>query len=409
MSETMTANRHKINGPVADTVLMFASRELHKDRERLQRLLNATNILPWESRDGDRRFTYIGEQAADLLGYSPDEWTAEGFWAKHIHPADLERVNAEFLRGPQLGDHFSSEYRMTAKCGREVWVEDIVDISKTFGFLIDITDDKDAEFALAELGGRLITAQEEERKRIARELHDDLNQRIALLSIELEQLTQKSDVVSAARLVPIQSRLAEISTEVHRMSYELHPSKLDHLGLAPALRTFCKDLSRSRGIKVDFKSTPIAPELPRDITLCVFRVAQEAVHNAAKYSSAAEVKVRLVVTSHCLELEVSDNGGGFDTNSEKSTKGLGITSMHERVRLVSGDFSIVSAPRRGTTVRVTIPLDRDCEEIDVARDIPISDVTLNNHHQLFSNHHQKKGDPNETHKDHTRRRSHTTG
>jgi len=398
----MRTNSHKINGPVANTVLMFASKELHKDRERLQRLLKATNILPWESRSGDRRFTYVGEQAAELLGYSTDEWMAEGFWPAHIHPDDRERVTAEYLRGPNTGDHFSSEYRMVAKCGRDVWVKDIVDISKMFGFLIDVTDDKEAEFAVAELSGRLITAQEEERKRIARELHDDLNQRIALISIELEQLTQKSDVVSAARLVPIQTKLSEISTEIHRMSYELHPSKLDYLGLAPALKTFCRDLARSRGIKVDFRSNPIAPELPRDVTLCVFRVAQEAINNAVKYSSAGEIRVRLEAAPHRLELEVSDNGRGFSTSSEKLTKGLGITSMQERVRLVSGDFSIVSAPRQGTTVRAVIPLDDDTSKGGVARDVFLADAILNNHHK-------KKGDPNETHEDHNRRRSQAAG
>ena len=146
------------------------------------------------------------------------------------------------------------------------------------------------------------------------------------------------------------------------MSYELHPSKLDHLGLAPALRTFCKDLSRSRGIKVDFKSTPIAPELPRDITLCVFRVAQEAVHNAAKYSSAAEVKVRLVVTSHCLELEVSDNGRGPRPGTPHL--GHGLVGMRERVALYGGALRTGPRPGGGFRVLAMIPVDRPLTEPD---------------------------------------------
>jgi signal transduction histidine kinase len=140
------------------------------------------------------------------------------------------------------------------------------------------------------------------------------------------------------------------------MSYELHPSKLDHLGLAAAINSFCSELSRSREITIDFQAHAVPRQIPRDVMLCVFRVAQEALQNAAKYSGADRIDVVLGGSDSSVYLEVTDAGDGFVTSHEKLTKGLGITSMQERVRVVGGDFSITSAPGRGTRVKITVPL-----------------------------------------------------
>ena len=344
----------------------LASADSRKDEQRFRRLLETTNIVPWERAAGDSRFAYVGEQITDLFGFSTEQWKQDDFWTSRIHTDDVERVTAEYSNLSPLADHFRSEYRMIAKDGRVIWIEDHVDVVQEWakrptmhGFMTDISERKHAESITKDLSRRLINAQEEERKRIARELHDDLNQRVALISIELEQVAQtamQNPSALSGRLGSIKQKVSEISNEIHRMSYELHPSKLEHLGLVPALRSFCSELARSRAIKIDFQGGKLPESLNRDITLCVFRTAQEALQNASKHSGAAEVKVTLNATEKQLELTITDEGCGFIPTHEKMTKGLGITSMQERIHHVGGTFKVISERSRGTTVRVTVPI-----------------------------------------------------
>jgi signal transduction histidine kinase len=208
------------------------------------------------------------------------------------------------------------------------------------------------------LGSRLIAAQEEERKRIARELHDDLNQRLAVLSIELEQLSQSvgKSLGLRKRLHKMQLHTQEISSDLHRLSYRLHPSKLDHLGLAAAMKSLCDELSVSGKLRVHFHQSGVPADLPKDATLCLFRIAQETLRNCVKHSGAEFVQVVLTKTGHDLRLSISDNGCGFDTRSDLMDKGLGFISMHERLRLVGGEIKICSQPLRGTRIDVVVPL-----------------------------------------------------
>jgi len=208
------------------------------------------------------------------------------------------------------------------------------------------------------LGSRLIAAQEEERKRIARELHDDLNQRLAVLSIELEQLGQHFGQYAGLRkrLHKLRLQAQEISSDLHRLSYKLHPSKLDHLGLAAAVKSLCDELSVSGKLRVHFHQSGVPNDLPKDATLCLFRIAQETLRNCVKHSGAESVQVMLTKTGHVIRLSISDNGCGFDTKSDLMDKGLGFISMHERLRLVDGEIKISSQPLRGTRIDVVVPL-----------------------------------------------------
>jgi signal transduction histidine kinase len=293
-------------------------------------------------------------------------WFEPDFWPLHIHPQDREKAVADCARLLQTEDQYQFEYRMIAKDGRTVWINDIVSVkrengqaSMLSGFMVDVTERKQAENTLRFLGGRLITAQEEERKRIARDLHDDLNQRMALLSIELEQVGQmlgtKTERI-AERVMGLQKKALDISTEIHRMSYSLHPSKLDHLGLVPAMKSFCSELSQSRGIHVDFQHDGFPADLSTDITLCLFRIAQEALQNAAKHSGAPSLEVALKKTEKSIELNISDRGCGFEMGGDKMTQGLGFVSMTERLRLVNGQIQIRSRPAHGTNITVSVPL-----------------------------------------------------
>lgn len=221
---------------------------------------------------------------------------------------------------------------------------------------------KRAEEALKDLGGRLIAAQEAERRRVARELHDDLNQRLALISMELQQLGQKVPEPLRKSVQTLEQQAIEVSTEIHRLSYRLHPSKLDHLGLPAALASLCREVTESGRVKVQFHQTGFPATINRDITLCLFRIAQEGLRNCVKHSGAEFARVVLTKTEHAVRLSVLDNGCGFDTSPQMMEKGLGFISMKERLHLLGGEIEIYSTPLRGTRIEVTVPLERKLQQ-----------------------------------------------
>jgi len=226
----------------------------------------------------------------------------------------------------------------------------------------DVTRRRQAEEELRNLGGRLIRAQEDERSRIARELHDDLSQRLAIMGIELDQLRQKmprAQTALIARAERLSTMAQEISSEVHGLSHRLHPAKLDHLGLAPALESLCQEISAHQDIKILFQQDGFPACLSQDVTLCVFRIAQETLRNVTKHSGAREAGVTLKKTNQAIHLRVSDNGCGFDYDSDRITKGLGFISMRERLRLVEGEISIRSQAGRGTQISVMVPVNQE--------------------------------------------------
>jgi signal transduction histidine kinase len=216
-----------------------------------------------------------------------------------------------------------------------------------------------------ELGGRLIAAQEEERKRIARELHDDLNQRMAVLSMDLEQLGQKfrKQANVFERFQKLQAQALEISTDIHRLAYKLHPSKLDHLGLAPAIKSLCNEISQGGSLKVDFHHSGLPAVISKDVKLCLFRVTQELLRNCAKHSQARSAEVVIRKTAEAICLSVSDDGCGFDTRSGAMEKGLGFISVRERLRALGGEVHVFSQPQVGTRVQVWLPLSCELDSI----------------------------------------------
>ena len=221
----------------------------------------------------------------------------------------------------------------------------------------DITARKLADAALASVSGKLIEAQEQERRRIARELHDDIGQRLALLAIELAQLQQSSSNPSEfpGRIAKLQQQTSEIATDVQSLSHELHSSRLQYLGLAAALRGFCQEFSEQQKVEVDFKTHDLPAPLSPDVSLCFFRVLQEALHNAAKHSGVRHFEVRLWGTPDEIHLTISDSGVGFDVEAAKASRGLGLISMQERLKLLNGTLAIESQLQRGTTIHASVP------------------------------------------------------
>lgn len=213
-----------------------------------------------------------------------------------------------------------------------------------------------AEQDALELSGRLITAHEDERRRLARELHDDLTQRLAVLAIDAGRMERLPAVPDGIR--PLREDLVRLSDDVHALSYRLHPSILDDLGLVEALRVECDHVARRGSLKVEVDLHDLAT-VPPDTSLCLFRVAQEALSNAARHAGASAVIVLLKPVRNGVQLSVSDNGSGFEPAPPRRQASLGLASMRERVRMLRGELDIDSTPSRGTTIIAWVPAPSD--------------------------------------------------
>ncbi|MCU1252261.1 MAG: domain S-box protein [Edaphobacter sp.] len=222
---------------------------------------------------------------------------------------------------------------------------------------VDITERRLAEAALASVSRRLIEAQEQERSRIARELHDDIGQRLALLAIKLAQLQQNPPNSSElrSRIGELQKQTSGIAADIQSLSHELHSSRLQYLGIASAIRGFCREFGEQQKVEVDCKIHDLPVPLSPDISLCFFRVLQEALHNSSKYSGVRYFEVELWGTPDEIHLTVSDSGAGFDISAAKASRGLGLISMEERLKLLKGTLSIESQLQRGTTIHAHVP------------------------------------------------------
>jgi PAS domain S-box-containing protein len=235
-------------------------------------------------------------------------------------------------------------------------------------FISDITERKKAESTLLNyqrqmesLAGRLLSVQENESKIIARELHDDLSQRLAALGMEVSALSKRaadSPYSFSEGVRELSRRIGSLAEDVHRMSRQLHSAVLEDLGLEAAVREECISLSNKLGIPVEFQTENLPPSIAADISLCLFRVAQESLRNIGKHAGAKEVRVRLARVGTDLHLSVDDVGNGFDLEEVRGKGGLGLISMEERVRLVHGDFKIHSQPGEGTRVEARVPLEK---------------------------------------------------
>jgi two-component system, NarL family, sensor histidine kinase FusK len=215
----------------------------------------------------------------------------------------------------------------------------------------------EARHALAAANRKLIEAQEQERSRIARELHDNVSQRLALLMFELSAPPE-----SQSTAVDLHARVSEIAADVHALSHNLHWSKLDVLGFATAMEMLCKEVGEQYQVRVALHAHDVPTQLPPDTALCLYRILQEALQNAAKHSGVGDVDVRLWGTSEDMNLEVSDRGAGFDLETaSKRSPGIGLVSMRERIQLVCGELSIQSARQRGTRIHARVPLNRPTE------------------------------------------------
>ena len=220
---------------------------------------------------------------------------------------------------------------------------------------------RNTDAALRAVSGRLINAQEKERTRLAEELHDGLSQELAVLAVELDLLGQRPPATAddaRARLAALSARTRSLSADVHRLAHGLHPAKLEQLGLVAALGGLCRELQATGPVEVRFSEKDV-PGKPRDeVALSLYRVAQEALWNIVKHSGARHATVALTGTPAELQLDIADDGCGFDPASTPAASSLGLLGMRERVGMVGGQIRWEPTPGGGTTVRVRVPLPR---------------------------------------------------
>jgi len=335
---------------------------LRESEERFHRLADALPVAVWMS-GVDGGCTYANRTWLDLTGRQIERELGEG-WLELVHPDDLENLLATYRRAFSAREPLSMEYRIRRHDGQYRWMLDQgvprYDAHGAFlgyvGGAVDFTDRRLAERALQHLGGKLIAAQEDERRRIARDLHDSVSQRLALLSIGLDEL--KRLVASQTDASAIVHRMSENTTtvadEVHSLSHRLHSAKLEALGLVAAVSALCRETS-AQGVRVQFE--PDAEQVvPADVALCLFRIAQEALANVVKHSGASTARVALSAATNVVVLRVEDAGCGFV--SDGAADGLGLISMRERARSVGGDIIVRSLPGLGTAIETRIPVPR---------------------------------------------------
>jgi signal transduction histidine kinase len=272
-----------------------------------------------------------------------------------------------YARSFDKREPYRLEYRLRRHDGEYRWIVSTAvprfnadgSFAGNIGSCVDDTEHRTGVEALRTVSGRLIQGQERERKRIARDLHDDINQRLAMLALELQQLHVTPGLSAGQRTKRIGKLFkdtTQISSEIQALSHALHSSSLEYLGLAPAIQGFCDELARHQNVKVDFVHSGVPPSLSPDAALALFRVAQEALHNAVKYSGVKKFEVRLLGTADELQLTVRDSGVGFGPEAAMHGHGLGLISMRERIIPLKGTISIVSKPKHGTEITARVPI-----------------------------------------------------
>src|ERR1700733_2239287 len=338
---------------------------LRESEERFRVMADSTPSLVWMC-DERGRITYLNGRRLAFTG--PEQGTGLGdSWIKSVHPDDVERMLATLYKALKSKQSFSQEYRLRRSDGAYRWMFDVasprVNGDGSFGGFIgsasDTTDQKLAQQALEKVSGQLIEAQEQERSRIARDLHDDICQRLALLSMEIERANRSSGgspTTTRQSLDDIRKHCSEIANDVQSLSHKLHSSTLEYLGVVAAIRAFCNEFSKQHQVSVEFTDRNVPAHLPKDISLCFFRIAQEALHNAVKYSGVKQFSVALSATGKEVQLVVQDAGVGFDFEEARKIRGLGLMSMQERINLVHGRFFVESKPGKGTRIVAVVPL-----------------------------------------------------
>jgi PAS domain S-box-containing protein len=349
-----------------------ADQALRESEARLAAGVDLAGLAFYEVNFSERT-TFVDDRFRSICGIPPEAQhglAAVEFMIDHLHPDDRQQFldQRQQLHDGRL-DRVSMEYRFLHPTHGEKWLHQMSRVSRrdaagrtilTFGVLRDITERKRAEEERRDLSRRLIHAHEEERALLARELHDDVTQRLAVLAIEAGRAELAAPDGEQAKVMrTVREALVRISEDVHSLAYQLHPAVLEEIGLAAALQAECERTGRWGKAELSVELDPLPAAVGKEAALCLFRVAQEALNNAARHAEANAVTVTLRQMDDGLLLAIHDDGVGFDAGDPTKRKSLGLASMRERVRLMNGTLDIESAPGRGTTVVAWVPAEEE--------------------------------------------------
>jgi len=338
--------------------------ELRKSEEKFSKSFRHSPLVITITRISDARYLEVNDAFEEQTGWKREEVIGRTPFDINLweNPETRTALIAKLLASGTVRD---MEFKVRRKDGQILTAlgsAEVIEVNGepcTLSVATNISERKAAEEALASVSRRLIEAQEQERVWIARELHDDINQRVAMLCAEAEVLKRRlpgSAMELRSGLDELKLHLVEIGSEVQAISHRLHSSKLEYLGLVVACKSFCNEIAQHHNVGVAFTSENVPQELPKDVSLCLFRVLQESLTNAIKHSGAQRFEAQLRATSGEIQLTVRDEGKGFDAAAAGASRGLGLVSMRERVSLVKGVLLIASQPGRGTEITARVPL-----------------------------------------------------
>ena len=341
-----------------------SEQELRRHDERLKLALEAASMGTWDWDVPSGEMTWSPETHRMFGDPAVRHTPSFPTFLERVHTDDRARVARTMSEAMDRGAVYETEFRLLGYDAGERWIMAMGKALRNgkplrmLGVFVDLTERHRVDADLRELGGRLINAHEQERMRLSRELHDNVGQLVALLSVELELLRQQLRTSAPpvhAQFAKLFAHASELGSDLHRLSHELHPARLEHLGLEESIRSVCEEFAGARQIALHLEISDVSAGLDRDAVLCLYRIAQESLHNVVKHSGATRVEITLAAAPGEVVLRVADDGVGFDPRSAQQKDTLGLVSMRERARLVRGQLTVSSKPGDGTKIEVRLP------------------------------------------------------
>ena len=345
------------------------SSHLLAEEARLALAMEIAALGIWDYH-ADRESVVCNDQAAIMLGYDPAEFseTRAAFVAR-LHPEDRSRVRAafrEFLAGQRAG--YACEFRMRTRAGAYRWFRSVGRIVardhagnplRVVGIYLDISDMIETQQRLSELSARLLMAQEDAQRKLARELHDEVGQQLTALGLNLRVLQTQAGPALQLRLDDCRMLLEQTVAQIRGHVLDLRPPMLDDMGLVAALEWYARRQEERSDVCISLDLDEVPQRLPGEVELTVFRVVQEAINNAIRHATASRIDVMLRLQPQRIELLVRDDGSGFDAHNCKPDEGVGLAAMRERVMLAGGALEISAQAGAGTAISARIPMTRE--------------------------------------------------
>jgi signal transduction histidine kinase len=340
--------------------------ELSISHDRLLMAVEAGRFVGWDLDINNGQHRWFGHLEGVFGNESDADFPQIDELSRRVHPEDRDLLSKKIAEARESKQPYKVEFRFQLDDETVRWIVARGRFyyarngtpERMLGLAADVTERKMAEEALSKLSGRLIDAQEEECKRIAREIHDDYNQRLAMLGLELESLEEEIGNSPAAgqRIREIWNAIGELGADLHSLSHRLHSSTLESLGLVVGVKVFVEEFALKQQIEVTFTHENIPRGVAEDVALCLFRIVQEGLRNIKRHSGADRAEVRLEGLGEKIHLSIVDQGRGFDVNHQSPQAGIGIRSMQERLRSLGGQLEITSRPMVGTRIDALVPL-----------------------------------------------------